>query len=41
VCRLDFAEAYLVAVAEATAVAAIVSFDRSLDRVRRISRIEP
>jgi predicted nucleic-acid-binding protein len=39
--RLDFAEAYLVAVAEATGVAAIVSFDRSLDRVRTISRIEP
>jgi predicted nucleic-acid-binding protein len=39
--RLDFTEAYLVAVAEATGVAAIVSFDRSLDRVRTISRIEP
>ncbi len=39
--RLDFAEAYLVASAEATGVAAIVSFDRSIDRVRTISRVEP
>ena len=31
--RLDFAEAYLVAQAEATGVGAIVSFDRSIDRV--------
>lgn len=39
--RLDFAEAYLVASAEATGVAAIVSFDRSIDRVQTISRVAP
>ncbi len=39
--RLDFAEAYLVASAEATGVGAIVSFDRSIDRARTISRVEP
>jgi predicted nucleic-acid-binding protein len=39
--RLDFAEAYIVASAEATGVAAIVSFDRSIDRVQTISRVEP
>ena len=37
--RLDFAEAYLVA--EATGVNAIVSFDRSIDRVATVSRREP
>src|SRR5436305_14729963 len=31
--RIDFAEAYLVACAETTAVGVIASFDRSLDRV--------
>jgi predicted nucleic-acid-binding protein len=39
--RLDFADAYLVAQAEATGVGAIVSFDRSLDRATTISRREP
>jgi predicted nucleic acid-binding protein len=39
--RLDFAEAYLVALAEATGVGAIASFDRSIDRVASISRLEP
>jgi predicted nucleic-acid-binding protein len=39
--RLDFAEAYLVANAEATGVGMILSFDRSIDRVETISRIEP
>jgi predicted nucleic-acid-binding protein len=39
--RLDFAEAYLVAQAEATGVGAIASFDRSIDRVTSISRREP
>ena len=39
--RLDFAEAYLVAQAEATGVEAIVSFDRSIDRVAGITRREP
>jgi predicted nucleic acid-binding protein len=39
--RLDFAEAYLVACAEATSVVKILSFDRSIDRVKTVKRIEP
>lgn len=39
--RLDFAEAYLVAQAEATGVGEILSFDRSIDRVRTVRRREP
>ncbi|MBU8839076.1 MULTISPECIES: PIN domain-containing protein [Mycobacteriaceae] len=39
--RIDFAEAYLVACAESTGVSQIASFDRSLDRVNTIERIEP
>lgn len=39
--RVDFAEAYLVACAESTGVGTIVSFDRSLDRIDTIERIEP
>lgn len=39
--RLDFAEAYLVACAESTAVGRVASFDRSIDRVGTIKRIEP
>ena len=39
--RLDFAEAYLVACAESTGVQRIASFDRSLDRVETIQRVEP
>lgn len=39
--RLDFAEAYLVASAEATGVRAVLSFDRSIDRVETVSRVEP
>ncbi len=39
--RLDFAEAYLVACAESTGVNKVASFDRSLDRVGTIERIEP
>src|SRR4051812_2594846 len=35
--RLDFAEAYLVAQAEATDVRTIVSFDRSIDRVDSVT----
>jgi predicted nucleic-acid-binding protein len=38
--RLDFAEAYLVAQAEATGVGTILSFDRSIDRVTTITRRE-
>jgi predicted nucleic-acid-binding protein len=39
--RLDFAEAYLVAQAEATGVGKIVSFDRSIDRITTVTRREP
>ena len=43
--RLGFAEAYLVAQAEATGVCEIVSFDRSIDRsidrIASVSRREP
>lgn len=39
--RLDFAEAYLVAHAEATGVGEVVSFDRSIDRVGTVVRREP
>lgn len=39
--RIDFAEAYLVASAEFAGVGAIASFDRSIDRVATIKRIEP
>lgn len=39
--RLDFAEAYLVACAETTGMGRIVSFDRAIDRVDTVERIEP
>lgn len=39
--RLDFADAYLVASAERTGVEEIVSFDRSIDRVGTVRRVEP
>ena len=39
--RLDFAEAYLVACAERSGVGRVASFDRSIDRVRAVERIEP
>jgi predicted nucleic acid-binding protein len=39
--RLDFAEAYLVAQAEATGIGEIASFDRSIDRVSSVRRREP
>jgi predicted nucleic acid-binding protein len=39
--RLDFADAYLVATAEASGVGVIASFDRSIDRVPTVTRIEP
>jgi predicted nucleic acid-binding protein len=39
--RIDFAEAYLVACAETTGVNKIASFDRSIDRINTIERIEP
>ncbi len=39
--RIDFAEAYLVASAEASGIPDIISFDRSIDRVTTTNRIEP
>ena len=39
--RIDFADAYLVACAESTGVNRVASFDRSIDRVGTIERVEP
>jgi predicted nucleic-acid-binding protein len=39
--RIDFAEAYLVAQAEATGVGEIVSFNRAIDHVSPVTRREP
>lgn len=39
--RIDFAEAYLVACAESAGVGRVASFDRSIDRVDTVVRIEP
>lgn len=39
--RLDFAESYLIAMAERAGIGAIASFDRSIDRVPTARRIEP
>jgi predicted nucleic acid-binding protein len=39
--RIDFAEAYLVACAETTGISKVASFDRSIDRINTIKRIEP
>jgi predicted nucleic acid-binding protein len=39
--RIDFAEAYLVACAESTGISKVASFDRSIDRINTIERIEP
>ncbi|MGH9190633.1 MAG: PIN domain-containing protein [Acidimicrobiales bacterium] len=39
--RIDFAEAYLVACAESTGIGRVASFDKSIDRVGTIQRVEP
>lgn len=39
--RLDFAEAYLVACAEVSGVGRVASFDRSIDKIATVERIEP
>ena len=39
--RLDFAEAYLVACAETTEIGRVASFDRAIDRVDTVERVEP
>ena len=39
--RLDFAEAYLVACAESAGINKVACFDRSINRVGTIERVEP
>jgi predicted nucleic acid-binding protein len=39
--RLDFAEAYLVACTERSGIGVVASFDRSIDRVGTVERVEP
>jgi len=39
--RLDFAEAYLVASAESTEVCRVASFDKAIDRIDTVERVEP
>jgi predicted nucleic-acid-binding protein len=39
--RIDFADAYLVASAERSGITIVVSFDRSIDRVGTVHRVEP
>jgi predicted nucleic acid-binding protein len=39
--RLDFAEAYLVAQAERSGFGVVASFDRAIDRVTTVRRLEP
>ncbi|MCY4175340.1 MAG: PIN domain-containing protein [Acidimicrobiaceae bacterium] len=39
--RIEFSDAYLVALAETAGAGGIASFDRSIDRVPTITRIEP
>lgn len=39
--RIDFSDAYLVALAETTGEGEIASFDRTIDRVPTVNRIEP
>jgi predicted nucleic acid-binding protein len=39
--RLDFADAYLVAQAETSGVNAVVSFDKAIERVPTVRRVEP
>ena len=39
--RIDFAEAYLVACAESSGVSRVASFDKSIDRVGTVERVQP
>ena len=39
--RLHFAESYLIAMAERTGIGVIASFDRSIERVGTVRRVEP
>ena len=38
---IDFADSYLVACAESTGVNRVASFDRSIDRIGTVRRVEP
>ncbi len=38
---IDFADAYLVASAEASGTTAIASFDKGIDRISTVKRVEP
>ena len=39
--RMDFPDAYLIALAEASGAGTVISFDRDFDRLDTITRIEP
>ena len=39
--RIDFAEAYLVACAESSGINRVASFDKSIDRVGTVERVQP
>ena len=39
--KIDFTEAYLVATAEQAGINEVASFDRAIDRVPTITRVEP
>jgi len=39
--RLDFADAYVCASAETSGMGKVASFDRRIDRVKSIERLEP
>ena len=39
--RLDFADAYVVASAERSGIGVVASFDRAIDRVGTVRRVEP
>ncbi|HEX9696266.1 MAG TPA: type II toxin-antitoxin system VapC family toxin [Actinomycetota bacterium] len=39
--RIGFADAYVVATAERTGIRRVASFDRTIDKVRTIRRVEP
>ncbi|MET7771529.1 hypothetical protein [Nocardia sp. NPDC005366] len=41
VAALSFADAYLIALAEADPGSAVVSFDKGIDKVKSINRVEP
>ncbi len=39
--RLDFADAYLCAASEVSGIGTVASFDRRMDRVKSVRRLEP